>query len=290
MDSLKQRLIQTAKAAGADIVGIAGIDRFDGVAPNHHPLSIYPETRSVIVMAKRLVRGALRGVEEGTQFSSYGSYGYGWLDQFLALAIFQTAAFLEDNHWEAVPVMNLPTEMPAMGIPVAEGKPAPNVTIDCQDAAVRAGLGEIGFCGLLLTPQYGPRQSLQVLLTAAELEPDPILQDPICDQCMDCVNSCPLGAMEAGKSHTLEICGKVMKVADVNYARCASCQNGARPNKHHRSGPPDRLAAICMRSCVDHLGRQGLIQDVPRQPFRRREAWSLTPETVWGLDERRHIE
>ena len=55
-----------AREAGADLVGVADIGRFDGIDPAHHPASIYPEARSVIVLGKRVVRGCLRGVEEGS--------------------------------------------------------------------------------------------------------------------------------------------------------------------------------------------------------------------------------
>jgi epoxyqueuosine reductase QueG len=290
MQQLKEAARQVALENGAELFGVADIARFEGLPPEHNPLSICPEARSVIVLGKRLVRGALRGVEEGTQFSTYSMYGSNWLEQFLAVATFQTAAFLEDNRWEAVPLMNLPTTMPAMGIAVGQDLPAPNVTVDVEHAAVAAGLGEIGYCGILLTPQFGPRQQLQVILTAAELEPDPIWDKPICDRCMEGPKLCPLGAISTTQSHIVMICGKAMPVGEINLAKCAACQNGARPNRYHKSGPPDRLAAICMRTCVDHLGAVGAIEDVPKQPFRRRDPWTMTPEKMWGLDERRHIE
>jgi hypothetical protein len=34
----------------------------------------------VVVLGRRITRGTLRGVEEGTQFSNYRLYGYDWLD------------------------------------------------------------------------------------------------------------------------------------------------------------------------------------------------------------------
>jgi len=290
MRDLKEGAREVAFEAGADLFGVADISRFEGVPAEHHPSSIYPETRSVIVLGKRLVRGTLRGVEEGTQFSSYSSYGYGWLDQFLAIATFQTSAFLEDNRWEAVPLVNLPPQVPSMGIAVKEGQPAPNVTVDCEEAAVRAGLGEIGYCGMLLTPQFGPRQHVQVILTAAELEPDPIWNEPICDICLECAKICPLGAISTTETTERVICGKTMTIAKIEYAKCAVCKNGAKPNRYHKVAHADRMAALCVRTCVDHLGREGKIQDVPRQPFRRRDPWMLTLATMWGLDERRHIE
>ena len=57
-----------ARSVGADLVGIANIERFEDVAPNRHPSSIFPEARSVVMIGKRITRGTLRGLEEGTQF------------------------------------------------------------------------------------------------------------------------------------------------------------------------------------------------------------------------------
>jgi len=277
---LTEGVKEAARKAGADLIGIADIDRFEGLPAQHNPLSILPEARSVIVLGKRAVRGTLRGVEEGTQFSNYRSFIHNWLDQFLAIATFETCAYIEDHRWEAVPLLNLPKETPTMGIAVRDGQPKPNVTVNCDEAAVRAGLGEIGYCGLVLTPEFGPRQQFQVILTAAELEPDPILEEPVCDMCLECARTCPLGAMSTTETTEISVCGKTMTVARIDYSKCAICQNGAQPNKYHEAAPPDRLAAICMRSCVDHLGKEGRVKDVPRLPFRRRDPWARVPFTL----------
>jgi len=66
-----------AKSFGADLVGIAPIERFEGAPLQMDPKQIMPEARSVIVMAFRVMRGSLRGIEEGTFFSNYSSMGYG---------------------------------------------------------------------------------------------------------------------------------------------------------------------------------------------------------------------
>ena len=42
-----------------------------------------------------------------------------------------------------------------------------------RHAATRAGLGEFGYKNALLTPQFGPRQRINSVLTDAELAPDP---------------------------------------------------------------------------------------------------------------------
>ncbi len=285
-DSFTDSLRATAREAGADIIGIAPIERFDGVAAEHHPSSIFPESRSVIVLGKRIVRGCLRGVEEGTQMSIYHTFAVNWLpDRFMALATVRVASWLEDQRWEAVPLPDLPVEIPAMGIPVREGNPAPNVMIDFIDAAVRAGLGEIGLSGELMTPQFGHRQRVQGILTDAELEPTPMPADSVCDRCGACAEACPLNAIDATERQTVEICGKRMQVANVDIGLCRRCRNGAHPDNRHPSGRPDRLAAACMRACAHHMNEADLLENRFRQPFRKRPAWVIDAGGVARLEE-----
>lgn len=252
------------RTVGADIVAIAPIDRFSDIAPEKHPASIFPEAQSVIIVGKRITRGALRGVEEGTQFLGYDLYGSYWLNnRVLATATFRVAEFLEDNGWEAAPIPNLPPEVPPLGVPVRDNQPAPNVMIDFNDAAVRAGAGEIGTCGMLLTPKFGPRQRINIILTDAVLDPDPLLDKPVCLKCKDLSEVCPMGAIGEGR---------------IDYAICSSCKNGAKPNSLHEAGKPDRFAALCTRNCVVRLESAGQLGNAFENEFRKRQPWGIVEE------------
>jgi epoxyqueuosine reductase len=264
-----------AHERGADLVGIASIDRFAEMPKEKHPNTIFPEAKSVVVVGRRITRGTLRGVEEGTQFGNYSLFGYSWLnDRFMALTTYETVEFLENNGWESVPLPPLPVQTPPMGVPVRDNQPPPNVMLDFEDAAVKAGLGEIGYCGVFLSPEFGPRQRFQLILTDAELEPDPLLASPICDKDMACVKICPLSAINPEKETVLNILGKKMAMAEVDFAKCRECKNGARPNMYHSSGSPDRLAAVCVRSCIDYLEKSGKLTKAFHNPFRKRPAWT----------------
>jgi len=63
-------------------------------------------------------------------------------------------------------------------------------------AAYEAGIGVFGRPGILITPEYGPRVNLGVVLTNARLEPDERMRgfNP-CDQCDVCVRICPIRAI-----------------------------------------------------------------------------------------------
>jgi len=63
-------------------------------------------------------------------------------------------------------------------------------------AACEAGLGVFGRPSILITPEYGPRVNLGVVLTDASLEPDKPLRgfDP-CKKCDICIRLCPINAI-----------------------------------------------------------------------------------------------
>ncbi len=262
---------------GADLVGVAAIERFEGIDPQHHPASIFPEVRSVVVIGKRIARGAVRGVEEGTQLGLYPTYACNWVPhRFLAATTVATAEFLEDQGWEAVPLPNLPPQVPPMGVAVRPDAPAPNVMVDFTDAAVRAGLGEIGLAGELMTPRFGHLQRLQIILTDAPLESDPLIQPKsVCDRCGRCAAVCPLGAIDSKTLKDVTICGLSMPVAVVDHDRCRRCANGVWPDDAHSSGLPDKLAALCMRTCLQHMDETGRLAVRFHQPFRGRPAWVI---------------
>lgn len=69
--------------------------------------------------------------------------------------------------------------------------------ISHRHAATRAGLGEFGYNNIVLTKEFGPRQRFNTVVTEAELEPDPLLEEPIClrDNCRLCLKACIMGAI-----------------------------------------------------------------------------------------------
>ena len=276
MSDLTQQLRDFASESGADLVGIASMDRFTDWPAETSPVSIFPDARAVVAIGRRITRGTLRGSEEGTNFNTYSSFGYHWLDsEFLALTVFECVEFLEDRRWEATPLFPFPPEASPQGIAVRPDAPAPNVYPDFTHVAIACGLGEIGINGDLLTPQFGPRQRIQLILTDAPLDPDPVFAGEICRQCMACADSCPLGAVSTDELDDLTIAGKTMPIARIDYDKCRVCQNGACPNRYHASGKPDRLGAVCNRTCVDALEAKGVVSNTFANPFRSRPPWGI---------------
>lgn len=278
-NDFKTQVTDAARKIGIDLIGFASKSRFEGLDAQHDPFSIFPEAKTVIMIGKRICRGSLRGVEEGTNFGDYALFGKNWLeDEFLSIAGYDLVRMLEDNGWEACPVFPNPSELAPQGVSVGDGRPAPNVYPDFYYAAVACGLGELGLNGLFLTPEFGSRQRFHMIITDAEIEETPILQGSVCDGCRKCVESCPLGAIDAHAPIELDVCGKAMKIAKINYDICNTCKNGACTNRMNASAKPDRIAALCNRSCMCHLEQDKLVRNTFENPFRTRTVWSIAED------------
>ena len=258
------------------MIGFASKARFADVDPAHNPFSIFPEAKTVIMVGKRICRGALRGVEEGTNFDDYRLFGNNWLeDEFLSLACYDLVRMIEDNGWEACPLFPNPSELGPQGVSVADGRPAPNVYPDFEYAAVACGLGEIGLNGIFLSPKFGSRQRFHMIITDAEIEESPLFEGHICDGCGKCAQSCPLGAIDTENTRVIDVCGKKMTVASIDYNICRTCKNGACKNRLADIAKPDRIAALCNRTCLCHLEEAGSLENKFERAFRQREAWSV---------------
>ena len=275
-NALMKKILDFVKTEGIDNIGFASKARFDILEPKYNPFSIFPEGKTVILLGKRICRGSLRGIEEGTNFSDYNLFGSGWLeDEFLAVACYNMTRVIEDEGYEAVPIFPNPPEIQPQGIPVEPGKLAPNVYPDFKFAAVACGIGEISFNDLVFTKGFGSRQRFHMVITDAELEATPISGETVCDKCGECVKACPLNAISDKESTVVEICGKKMSVAKIDYSLCNVCKNGAVPNRMSKVGKPDRIAAACNRACIAHLEKGKRINSQFQNPFVQRETWAL---------------
>lgn len=229
-----------AKRLGASLCGIASMDRFEGAPKEQDPRYIFPEAKSCVVLAFRIPRGYLRGIEEGTYFSVYTSMGYAGINEVLApLVLRELCCALEDEGYESVPLPNIylrpsvyfdrePGD-PAVSVPVSPEKPAPDVMIDMRVAAFAAGLGEYGWSKIFLTPEFGPLQRFAALLTEAELEPDPIFEGKICDRCKACVRACTGRAISMDESEHIVIAGHKVEYAKLDQKACSIYYRGGDP-------------------------------------------------------------
>ena len=288
-----ERVIRGAlKADGIDLIGFADRSRFEGVDPRQNPFSIFPEAKTVILIGKRICRGSLRGVEEGTNFGDYQLFGKNWLeDEFLAMSAYDLTNFIEEHGWEASPIFPNPCELEPTGVPVAEGRPAPNVYPDFDYAAVACGLCTLSYNRLVFSPQFGSRQRFHMILTDAELESSPLLTESVCNGCGKCADACPLGAISKTETEVVELCGQKFTVGKIDYEKCKICQNGAVANHFSPDATPDRIAALCNRTCMCGLEERAVLENRFVNTFRKTEAWSIggAEKTLDRSDEKANV-
>ncbi|OQW96988.1 MAG: hypothetical protein BWK74_07320, partial [Desulfobacteraceae bacterium A6] len=188
--------------------------------------------------------------------------------------------------------------------PVSPEKPYPNIFLQIRIAGFIAGLGEIGYSKMFLTPEFGPRQRLAALITDLELEPDPIFAGGLCDKCMGCVKECNFGAIphiRKGKVVKIKVAGREIEWADIDMNKCwvgfmwpkeeynpfmvtdedkTMCDKGGR-------GWDSKVTPLyvyarafegargCIRACMIHLEQQGKLKNKFKEPFRKRKPWKL---------------
>ena len=264
-----------ARNFGADLVGIASVDAVRDLPADENPLSIFPQAKAVIVVGRKILRGALRGIEQGTEFdNAFPAFGfYNLEDSFLAKTTYDISIWVEAQGFEAVPLFAYDCAGQAVGVPVAPGKPVPNVMLRYRILAQAAGLGETGLHGLFLTPAFGPRQRFAMLVTDAAIETDTPFKPHICNDCGACVSACPLGALSVGTAKPFGLSGCQRLVAERENARCLRCRNGAIQTSEGRFNTVERVAAACSRACIAALETRGATQEAFSNPFRQSAPW-----------------
>lgn len=235
---LTQAVKQIAKRAGAVLVGVASVDRFDPRLPyhdraprGHHPRDFVPNAKSVISIAQPILNAVMDApavladcdiemVPPDIKYPYlemlYNETGHKVQDYMLEFIGQMVGQYLLSQGYDAMifPTTGLHPQMPSPG---GEGLSdrqiweGPNRVwankfspfrytfgpFSHRHAATRAGLGEFGYNNLVLTPQFGPRQRFNSIITDAELVPDPLITEPIClrERCMLCLKACDMDAI-----------------------------------------------------------------------------------------------
>ncbi len=293
---MKEKIRACALAKGLPLFGVAPPERFAALPDSANPAAILPEVRSIIVIGAPIMRGDYRGVEEGTL--------WGFASKYIGQRqVLEMARFIEqESAYEAVPYLaHFPKDAPRSR-PV-QGRPAHNVRLSPEYAAVAAGLGEISLLGQLLTPQYGNRNALAIILTELELAPDPLYEGQLCAgaACGKCAAICPAGAINLARTVSLDVAGRPTRLAEINYNFCRLCPNGAAPDFINKVGQeelmyefsgnqpqivetstaltrknvPNIATAVCSRTCLDHLEKSGRLGLEYVNDFRDEQPWLL---------------
>lgn len=316
MKITSQIIKERGLALGADAIGIGNIERWAGAPLQMDPRQIMPECKSIIGFVFRVARGSLRGIEEGTFFSNYSSMGYGGITYlFMPMVVMNLCRMIEDSGYEAFPmghqsdwrgIDNEGDARVGYSVPARPGRAAPDVMLHLRIGAYLCGLGEIGFSKMFLSPQFGPRNRVGLMLTDLELEPDPIYQGPpLCNRCMACVAHCPGQAIKKDKTVKIMAAEHEVEWSDIDCKSCDVAMRGGYPVNEDQEGfyteemygnkitsskyspfvkKPTNLYNVgqavcggrgCVRACMVSLEHRGALTNKFEKEFRREPLWSV---------------
>lgn len=177
---------------GADVCGIANINRFSETPKGFHPTDAYVDCKSVIVFAIALPKGIAK-VSPKIIYQHFNYIGPIELDR---IAYFASVEIERNFNCFAVPI-------PADG-PYDywdEEKLEGRGTISMKHAAVLAGIGTLGKNTLLINSQYGNMLSIGAVMTDLDLVSDPFADEMCIPSCSLCINSCPVKALDGNTAN-----------------------------------------------------------------------------------------
>lgn len=184
--ALKAKLKRHAKTWGANLFGVAGVDRWekDPHQPAEYwPQNIWPWAKSVISIGVQIFPSVI----ETTPSVVYSEL-YNTTNRMLDEIAYRVANQLNQEGHRA---HFFPRDCYG-DISVLVKKP--EAAFSQVLAGLYAGLGTVGRNHTLLTKQYGPRIRTVSVITDAVLPPDPMMKKELCIRCGACMRACPMQA------------------------------------------------------------------------------------------------
>jgi len=203
VEKLKREIGKRAKQLGVDIIGIAPVERWEQnneTTPPYYPQSIFPFTKSVIVLGIQIFLPML----ETTPSIIYSEL-YNTTNRVLDDIAYKLSGYLNSKGYKAV---FFPRD--AYG-DISVLVKNPEAAFSHVIAAKYAGLGTIGYNHTLLTKEFGSRVRLVSVFTDAVLPPDDLIEKELCIQCEACKKQCPTQAFTTTDNF----------IADMDKVKCA---------------------------------------------------------------------
>jgi len=229
---LTQKIKSLVLDMGAELVGVAPVSRFENAPEETKPTHYMPDAANVISIGIQIANGVCdvwgNYDEPGKSAGPYLFYGYGLINLELSRTAYSVAKTLEKMKYKsltfpptwAVAQYRFP-ERVVDGVFLAD--------FSHRHAAVAAGLGELGWHGLCITPKFGTRVRFNSIITNAPLTADSMYEGPkLCqpEKCKrKCAQTCPTKAIST-ESVRCQIGGRAFEYSKVDKVRCLYATHG----------------------------------------------------------------
>lgn len=206
---------------GADMVGIAPVSRFEGQSHVLRPEAHLPSAKSVICFGVHHPDASVEWCgEPNPNFPE--AFQIGMIPKLDAMC-YRITKMLEKKGYPTIgqPCTTYWRHRKYKDVPYEHA-----ATFSHMAAFVACGLGEYGYHGMVMSPEYGPRERIISIITSADLEPDPLYNGtPLCDGCKQCAKNCigqnyDYEKLNDPKFIEFEIEGKKFSYPNINRWRC----------------------------------------------------------------------
>jgi epoxyqueuosine reductase QueG len=215
-----------ALSLGAELYGVASVELYEKRFPGKPQAYRFVENaRSIVIIGlpfepgtmATVLRPELAGLRKiaADQVSSTNVHPAGAeryfleeensiLNRELSLMGYKISKYLRHLGWNA---LHLP--------PSKQDRRFRTAPFYFMPAMYLAGLGTMGLNFTILTPEFGPRVVVTVIITDCPLTAGQPMTEELCDRCLLCVNNCPIQALdgEGGKN----------PFACSSYGCCGTC-------------------------------------------------------------------
>ena len=224
-DTLTEKILSAARRFGADLVGIGDPKRWDSAPFSRTPMAQMADCRATISMGIHYLDSCIE--LGGTPDPRYPGPA---VSNHIASEHCNFAAYRLCRYIESLGYQALFTPSTGWWNYRANDASPRGFSGDITHyyAAVAAGLGEIGWNNICLTPEFGPRIRLVTVMTNAPLDHSPMYSGtPLCDQCKLCEKHCPPKAFEKEVDGMLsvDIGERRFTFPNKNLWRCAMGEN-----------------------------------------------------------------
>lgn len=218
---------QYARQCGADLVGIADVDRLTGI--HTEPADLLTGFPRAVSLAVRLADGVIDTIDD-VPTPIYQQH-YEKVNLFLDDLALRVTQYLQEHGARALPI-------PASQLLNTEEWYS---YVSHKAVAMAAGVGWQGKSLLLVNKEFGPRIRLVTVLTDADLEPDPPVKN-LCGRCSACADDCPAGAIRNvnTKYHYDS------REEALDFAKCLHRLWDENPQLPFIDSP---ICGVCIRAC-----------------------------------------